>query len=189
MTGSTGKARRASSSRRPAGERFCVDAKRETILAAGAIGSPQLLQLSGIGPGELLQEHGIPVVHELPGVGENLHDHLQIRMQYKVRNVTTLNGVANSLVGKAAMALEYFLFRTGPAHHAAVAARRVREERPVAADAEHRVARAAALARQVRRPAAPVPGDHAERVQPAAELARLGAHQVAGSRRLPARSG
>jgi choline dehydrogenase len=93
---------------------FFAEAKRETILSAGAIGSPQLLQLSGIGAAELLKRHGIPVVHELNGVGENLHDHLQIRMQYKVRNVKTMNGVANSLAGKAAMALEYFLFRTGP---------------------------------------------------------------------------
>src|SRR5262249_599850 len=93
---------------------FFAEAKRETLLSAGAIGSPQLLQLSGIGAAELLKKHGIPVVHELNGVGENLHDHLQIRMQYKVTNVKTLNGVANSFVGKAAMALEYFLFRTGP---------------------------------------------------------------------------
>jgi choline dehydrogenase len=89
-------------------------AKRETILAAGAIGSPQLLQLSGIGPGELLRKMQIPVVHELKGVGENLHDHLQIRMQFKVRDCKTLNGVANRLTGKAMMALEYLLFRTGP---------------------------------------------------------------------------
>jgi choline dehydrogenase len=86
----------------------------ETILAAGAIGSPQILQLSGVGSQEHLQKHGIKVIHHLPGVGENLHDHLQIRMQYKVKNVRTLNGVANSLWGKAAMAAEYFLFRTGP---------------------------------------------------------------------------
>jgi choline dehydrogenase len=96
------------------GQAFSVAAKRETILAAGAIGSPQLLQLSGIGTSDLLQRHGIPVVHHLPGVGENLHDHLQIRMQYKVQNAKTLNGIANSLWGKAAMALEYFAFRTGP---------------------------------------------------------------------------
>jgi choline dehydrogenase len=95
-------------------QRFFVEAKKETILAAGAIGSPQLLQLSGIGPGELLRKHGIEVVHALPGVGENLHDHLQIRMQYKVKNVRTLNGMANSVFGKAAMAFEYFAFRTGP---------------------------------------------------------------------------
>ena len=93
---------------------FYAEAKSETILAAGAIGSPQLLQLSGIGPGDLLQKLQIPLVHSLPGVGENLQDHLQIRMQYKVKNVQTLNGMANSLLGKAAMALEYFLFRTGP---------------------------------------------------------------------------
>ena len=91
-----------------------AEAKSETILAAGAIGSPQLLQLSGIGNPELLNQLGIGLVHSLPGVGENLQDHLQIRMQYKVRNVRTLNGMANSLVGKAAMALEYFVFRTGP---------------------------------------------------------------------------
>ena len=96
------------------GEALFAQAKRETILAAGAIGSPQLLQLSGIGPAEHLQRLQIPVVHELPGVGENLHDHLQIRLQYKVKNVKTLNGVANSWIGKAVMAAEYFMFRTGP---------------------------------------------------------------------------
>ena len=94
--------------------RFFAEAKRETILAAGAIGSPQLLQLSGIGNGEHLGRHGIPTVHHLPGVGENLQDHLQIRLQYKVKNAKTLNGIANSVLGKAMMAAEYFLFRTGP---------------------------------------------------------------------------
>jgi choline dehydrogenase len=96
------------------GQRFFAPARKETLLAAGAIGSPQLLQLSGVGPRALLENHGIQVVHELPGVGENLHDHLQIRMQYKVNGARTLNGIANSLLGKAAMALEYFAFRTGP---------------------------------------------------------------------------
>ncbi len=96
------------------GKTFQVKAKQETILAAGAIGSPQILQLSGIGNEELLKKHQIPVVHHLPGVGENLHDHLQIRMQYKVKNARTLNGIANSLWGKAAMAFEYAAFRTGP---------------------------------------------------------------------------
>jgi choline dehydrogenase len=95
-------------------EAFFGHANKETILAAGAIGSPQLLQLSGIGPAALLQRLQIPVAHDLPGVGENLHDHLQVRLQYKVKNVKTLNGVANSVFGKAAMAAEYFLFRTGP---------------------------------------------------------------------------
>jgi choline dehydrogenase len=94
--------------------KFFAEARRETILAAGAIGSPQLLQLSGIGPPEVLSRYGVEVIHPLPGVGENLHDHLQIRMQYKVKNVRTLNGIANSFFGKATMALEYFVFRTGP---------------------------------------------------------------------------
>ncbi|HEX4779568.1 MAG TPA: GMC family oxidoreductase N-terminal domain-containing protein [Usitatibacter sp.] len=90
-----------------------VKAKRAVILAAGSIGSPQILQLSGIGPADLLQRHGIPVVHAAPGVGGNLHDHLQIRMMYKV-NGPTLNERANRWYGKAAMALEYLLFKTGP---------------------------------------------------------------------------
>jgi choline dehydrogenase len=96
------------------GKTYQVEAKHETILSAGAIGSPQLLQLSGIGNEKLLAEKQIPVVHHLPGVGENLQDHLQVRMQYKVSGVKTLNGIANSFWGKAAMALEYFAFRTGP---------------------------------------------------------------------------
>ena len=91
-----------------------VTARREVILAAGSIGSPQILQLSGVGPAALLQRHGIDIVHDLPGVGENLHDHLQVRLMYKVHGVTTLNQRANSLLGKAAMGLEYLLFKTGP---------------------------------------------------------------------------
>jgi choline dehydrogenase len=67
-----------------------------------------------VGPAGLLAQHGIPVFHELAGVGEDLHDHLQIRMVFKVKNVTTLNTRVNSLWGKAAMGLEYALFRTGP---------------------------------------------------------------------------
>jgi choline dehydrogenase len=91
-----------------------ASARKAVILAAGAIGSPQLLQLSGVGPGALLARHGIPVFQEMAGVGEDLHDHLQIRMVFKVKNVTTLNTRVNSLWGKAAMGLEYALFRTGP---------------------------------------------------------------------------
>jgi len=96
------------------GEARLAEARAETVLAAGAIGSPQLLQISGVGPGALLQTHGIAVVRDAPGVGENLHDHLQIRMQYKVKNVRTLNERASTLLGKAAMALEYLVFRSGP---------------------------------------------------------------------------
>jgi choline dehydrogenase len=96
------------------GEEAFAEARVETILAAGAIGSPQILQLSGIGPAAALQSLGIPVAHELAGVGENLQDHLQLRMAFKVKNVVTLNQRANSLWGKAWMGLEYALFRTGP---------------------------------------------------------------------------
>jgi len=80
----------------------------------GSIGSPQVLQLSGIGSGPLLQEREIAVAHELRGVGENLQDHLQLRTAFKVKNVVTLNQRVNSLVGKAMMGLEYAVFRTGP---------------------------------------------------------------------------
>ena len=96
------------------GERVMAETRIETILAAGTIGSPQILQLSGIGPAALLQEHGIPVAHDLRGVGENLQDHLQLRMAFKVKNAVTMNQRANSLWGKAAMGLEYAFRRTGP---------------------------------------------------------------------------
>ena len=99
---------------RRGGQKLTVQATQEVILSAGAIGSCQLLQLSGIGPGALLQRHGIPVLRDLPGVGANLQDHLQIRAVFKVQGVKTLNTLANSLVGKAAIGLEYMLRRTGP---------------------------------------------------------------------------
>jgi len=89
-------------------------ARLETVLTAGAIGSPAILQRSGIGPAALLQEHGVPLVCDLPGVGGNLQDHLQLRMIFKVHGIKTLNQSANSLWGKAMMALEYALFRSGP---------------------------------------------------------------------------
>lgn len=88
--------------------------RREIILAAGAVASPQILQLSGIGPGAVLKEHGIDVAHELNGVGENLQDHLQVRCAYKVHGVKTLNERANSLLGKIGIGLEFFLFQRGP---------------------------------------------------------------------------
>ncbi|HTQ75849.1 MAG TPA: GMC family oxidoreductase N-terminal domain-containing protein [Burkholderiales bacterium] len=96
------------------GEELLARARVETVLAAGAIGSPQILQLSGVGPPDLLRERGIPVAHESPGVGANLQDHLQLRMAFKVKNVRTLNERANTLAGKISMGLEYLLFRTGP---------------------------------------------------------------------------
>jgi len=96
------------------GEEVFAAARRETLLCAGSIGSPQLLQLSGIGPGALLQRHGIHVAHDLPGVGENLQDHLQLRMAFRVQNVQTLNTMVHSWWGKARMALEYAVNRSGP---------------------------------------------------------------------------
>ncbi len=91
-----------------------LDARREVILSAGSIGSPQILQLSGVGAGPLLREHGIELQHALPGVGENLHDHLQVRSVYKVSNTVTLNRRARTALGKALMGLEYLAFRRGP---------------------------------------------------------------------------
>ena len=96
------------------GEDARVAADGEVILAAGAIGSPHLLQLSGIGPAEVLAANGIEVLHDSAGVGENLQDHLQMRAIYKVEGTTTLNQRAGSLIGKAGIALEYALFRRGP---------------------------------------------------------------------------
>ncbi len=89
-------------------------ARRGVVLAAGAIGSPHILQRSGVGDPTLLARIGVPVRHALPGVGKNLQDHLQVRTIYKVRNTKTLNRRVNSLVGKAMMGLEYALFKTGP---------------------------------------------------------------------------
>jgi choline dehydrogenase len=89
-------------------------ARREVILAAGAIGSPQILELSGIGQGERLRALGIDVAHDAPGVGENLQDHLQLRLIYKLQGVPTLNERARTLLGRVGIGLEYALFRTGP---------------------------------------------------------------------------
>lgn len=96
------------------GQSVSVTAVREVVLSAGSIGSVQVLQLSGIGPAAVLQAAGVAPVHHLPGVGENLQDHLQIRSVYKVQGAKTLNTLANSLWGKAAIGLEYALRRSGP---------------------------------------------------------------------------
>ncbi len=97
------------------GDTLCyAAANAEVILSAGAIGSPQLLQLSGIGPAALLRQHGVDVNADVPGVGENLQDHVQTRQMFRVSNTTTLNQKANSLVSRVMMGVEYALFRTGP---------------------------------------------------------------------------
>ncbi len=96
------------------GQPAIAHAGKEVLLSAGAVNSPKILELSGIGRGDILSEHGIGVQHEMAGVGENLQDHLQIRTVYKVQNAKTLNKDANSLLGKMKIGLQYALFRTGP---------------------------------------------------------------------------
>ena len=96
------------------GRAFTATAHRETVLAAGAVGSPQILQLSGIGAARELQRHGIAPVADLPGVGENLQDHLQLRMIFKVQGARTLNTRATNPVGRFLIGLEYALFQSGP---------------------------------------------------------------------------
>jgi choline dehydrogenase len=96
------------------GQRFAVKARAGVILAAGSINTPKLMEQSGIGDGERLRHIGINVHHNLPGVGENLQDHLQLRTVFKVRNADTLNTRAASPVGKAAIALQYLVNRSGP---------------------------------------------------------------------------
>ena len=96
------------------GQPFEARAKGETILSAGSVGSPQILQLSGVGPAEWLAELGIALVHDKPGVGRNLQDHLQQRAIFKVQGVKTLNETYHSLIGRALMGGEYALFQKGP---------------------------------------------------------------------------
>jgi choline dehydrogenase len=96
------------------GQRVRATARCETILSAGSIGSVQILELSGIGDGQLLSQAGVTPLHPLPGVGSNLQDHLQIRAVYKVRGTKTLNRIASSLWGKAGIAVQYLLTRSGP---------------------------------------------------------------------------
>ena len=95
-------------------EHITVTAKQSVVLCAGAIGTPQILQLSGLGPADLLKEHGIEPIIDLAGVGANLQDHLQIRSVFKVQGVDTLNTLASSWWGKAKIGLEYALHRSGP---------------------------------------------------------------------------
>jgi choline dehydrogenase len=99
---------------RPDGSPETATSNKELILSAGAIGSPHILQLSGIGPSDTLKHHGIAVRYELKGVGKNLQDHLQIRTVFKVKNTTTLNETAGSIFGRAKIGLEYLVARSGP---------------------------------------------------------------------------
>jgi len=96
------------------GEIRTARCRGEVILAAGAIGSPQIMLLSGVGPAEHLRASGIPVVADRPGVGANLQDHLQLRMIYKVDGISTLNERYYAPLGLTRMLIEYALFRRGP---------------------------------------------------------------------------
>ena len=91
-----------------------VKAKKEVILSAGSIGSPHILQVSGVGEYSKLKKHGIKVIHNSLGVGKNLQDHLMMRPVYKVKNIKTLNKKINSLIGKMLIGLEYIFYRRGP---------------------------------------------------------------------------
>ncbi len=95
------------------GEEFAAHAKHEVVLSAGAIGSPQLLQLSGIGDPDLLAKKNVPLVHALKGVGQNLQDHLQIRLVFKTR-LNTLNDEVNNVFKRIMVGIQYFLTFTGP---------------------------------------------------------------------------
>jgi choline dehydrogenase len=96
------------------GRAFSATARRETLLAAGAIGSPTILQLSGIGAAPSLARHGIQPLVDSPGVGENLQDHLQLRMVYRITGAPSLNTTAANWLGKAKIGLQYMLFQSGP---------------------------------------------------------------------------
>jgi choline dehydrogenase len=96
------------------GETRSARCRGEVVLAAGAIGSPQIMLLSGVGPAEHVRECGIPIVADRPGVGANLQDHLQLRMIYKVDGISTLNERYHAPLGLTRMLIEYALFRRGP---------------------------------------------------------------------------
>jgi choline dehydrogenase len=96
------------------GQILDVTARREVILSAGAIGSPHLMQVSGLGPASLLAQHHVPVAVDLPGVGENLQDHLQLRTVYRVQGAATVNTLYRNWITRAGMGLQYLLTRSGP---------------------------------------------------------------------------
>jgi choline dehydrogenase len=89
-------------------------ARKEVLISSGAYNSPQLLQLSGVGPAELLRQHGIDMVLDAPGVGHDLQDHMQVRVMMRARNAVTLNDVVNSPLRSMITGLQYAAFRTGP---------------------------------------------------------------------------
>ena len=99
---------------RRGGAQTLIAARREVILSAGTVGTPLILERSGIGDGARVRALGVPLIHHLPGVGENLQDHLQLRLIFKVAGARTMNTEYRSLFKRAGMALQYALWRTGP---------------------------------------------------------------------------
>lgn len=96
------------------GQIINVKARREVVLSAGAIGSPQLMQASGLGPAGLLSQHHVPVAVDLPGVGENLQDHLQLRTVYRIQGAQTVNTLYRNWITRGGMGLQYLALRSGP---------------------------------------------------------------------------
>ena len=98
------------------GRKFSAEARRETLLAAGSIGTPQILQLSGVGPAEVLRQAGVEALADRAGVGANLQDHLQLRMIFKIQGAKTLNIMSSNWFGKMRIGLEYAFDRSSPNH-------------------------------------------------------------------------
>ena len=152
----------------------------EVVMAAGSLGSPQIMMLSGVGPAAQLAQFGIPVVLDKPGVGDNLHDHLQLRMIYKVTGIKTLNEMYSSLLAARLDGRELCVVPARALDHGAVAARRLHQVRFHARSRQSAVSHPAAVARQVRRSAARVPGLHHQRHQCAADQPRQADAEVGG---------
>ena len=155
----------------------------EVVLSAGAVGSPQILQLSGVGPADWLGELGIAVVQDTPGVGRNLQDHLQQRAIFKVLGREDAQHDLPFAGRPRADGRGICLVPEGAAHHGALAARHLHHVVVRTRAGQHRVPRPAAVARQVRRAAASLPRHHGQRLQPAPDLARHDPAALGRSRR------
>ena len=166
--------------------RRAARAREEVILAAGAVDSPQLLELSGIGdPRSCSARAASTVVHPLPGVGENLQDHLQLRMAFKVDGRAHAQHAGGQPARQGGMALEYCVARSGPMSMAPSQLGAFARSSAEVAATRPRIPRAAAVARQVRRSAARVRRLHGVGVQPAPDLARQRAHRSADPEAAP----
>ncbi len=154
------------------GKQVTARAAREVILAAGSIGSPQIMQVSGIGAAAHLKNVGVTVLHDLPGVGENLQDHLQVRCAYKVSGVKTMNERYQSLFQRGKFAAEYALFRRGPMTMAPSQLGAFTRSDPSRETPNIQYPHAAADAAEIRRAARSVPGVHRQRLQSAPDQSR-----------------